>query len=95
MASVVIIARNYWMSISKDIINQTNIIMSKAIEDNLRNCVKFYSQAIENEIRHPDEEVYAEQESRAFTMLYDAIKDDVMEKFAQEILDNLHGALPF
>mgnify|MGYP003298941766 CR=1 FL=1 len=69
--------------------------MSKAIEDNLRNCVKFYSQAIENETRHPDEEVYAEQESRAFTMLYDAIKDDVMEKFAQEILDKLHGALPF
>ena len=69
--------------------------MSKAIEDNLRNCVKFYSQAIENEIRHPDEEVYAEQESRAFTMLYDAIKDDVMEKFAQEILDKLHGVLPF
>lgn len=69
--------------------------MSKAIEDNLRNCVKFYSQSIENEIRHPDEEVYAEQESRAFTMLYDAIKDDVMEKFAQEILDKLHGVLPF
>ncbi len=83
------------MNTSKDIINQTNIIMSKAIEDNLRNCVKFYSQAIENEIRHPDEEVYAEQESRAFTMLYDAIKDDVMEKFAQEILDKLHGVLPF
>ena len=69
--------------------------MSKAIEDNLRNCVKFYSQAIENEIKHPGEDVYAEQESRAFTMLYDAIKDDVMEKFAQEILDNLHGVLPF
>lgn len=64
--------------------------MSKTIEDNLRNCIKFYSQAIENEIKHPDEEEYAEQESRAFTMLYNAI-----EKFAQEILDNLHGVLPF
>ena len=83
------------MNTSKDIINQTNIIMSKAIEDNLRNCVKLYSQAIENEIKHPDEEEYAEQESRTFTMLYNAIKDDVMEKFAQEILDNLHGVLPF
>lgn len=82
------------MNTSKDIINQNNIIMSKAIEDNLRNCVKYYSQAIENEIKHPDEEEYAEQESRAFTMLYNAIKDDVMEKFAQEILDNLHGVLP-
>lgn len=69
--------------------------MSKAIEDNLKNCIKIYSQAIENEIKHPDEDVYAERESRAFTMLYDAIKDDVMEKFAQEILDNLHGVLPF
>lgn len=69
--------------------------MSKTIEDNLKNCIKFYSKAIENEIKHPGEDVYAEQESRAFTMLYNAIKDDVMEKFAQEILDNLHGVLPF
>ena len=69
--------------------------MSKTIEDNLKNCIKSYSKAIENEIKHPDDEDYAEQESRAFTMLYDAIKDDVMEKFAQEILDNLHGVLPF
>lgn len=69
--------------------------MSKAIEDNLKNCIEFYSQAIENEIKHPGEDVYAEQESRAFTMLYNAIKDDVMEEFAQEILDNLHGVLPF
>lgn len=69
--------------------------MSKTIEDNLKNCIKIYSQVIENEIKHPGEDVYAEQESRAFTMLYNAIKDDVMEKFAQEILDNLHGVLPF
>ena len=69
--------------------------MSKTIEDNLKNCIKIYSQAIENEIKHPGEDVYAEQESRAFTMLYNAIKDDVMEKFAQDILDNLHGVLPF
>ena len=69
--------------------------MSKTIEDKLKNCIKFYSKAIENEIKHPDDEDYAEQESRAFTMLYDAIKDDVMEKFAQEILENLHGVLPF
>ncbi len=27
--------------------------------------------------------------------MYNAIKEDVMEKFAQENLDNLHGELPF
>jgi hypothetical protein len=69
--------------------------MSKAIEENLRKCVLFYAQAIEEELKHPDNDDYAAMTSHAFTMLYGAIKDDVMEKHAKSILDNLYGVLPF
>lgn len=69
--------------------------MSKAIEENLRKCVLFYSQAIEDGLNHPDDDDYAANESHAFSILHNAIKDDVMEKHAQSILDNLYGVLPF
>ncbi len=69
--------------------------MSKAIEENLNRCITIYIQAIEEELKHPDDDDYAAMESHAFMMLYDAIKDDVMEKYAQSILDDLHGVFPF
>lgn len=69
--------------------------MSKAIEENLEKCALFYAKAIEENLNHPEDDDYAEMESRAFTMLYNAIKDDVLERHAQSILDDLHGVLPF
>ncbi len=56
--------------------------MNKAIEGNLKKCVLIYAQTIEEGLKHPDDDDYAMMESQAFTMLYNAIKDDVMEKHA-------------
>ncbi len=69
--------------------------MNKAIEENLKKCVLIYAQTIEERLKHPDDDDYAMMESQAFTMLYNAIKDDVMEKHTQSILDDLYGVLPF